>query len=113
MPSVIEALERIVIEGGELVACSEADLPRLQDWLSRRQELFAGFDDAIGQLAADDRQSVSSLIDKLLQLDSRFLNRVNERLRVLGDELGAVERLKSFIGTTGRADAPSFLSRAV
>jgi hypothetical protein len=113
MPSVIEALERIVAEGGELVACNEADLPRLQDWLRQRQDLFDQLDDAIGPLAENDRQAVSSLIDKLLQLDVTIIDRVGERLRILGDEIGAVGRLKSFIGTSGRADAPSFLSRAV
>ena len=116
MPKAIEALEQIIAEGGKFVACDDSETPRLQDWLRQRRDLLDQLDDAtigLAGLADEDRKIIGSLIDKLLRVDAVILDRIGARMRVLGDEIGVAGRLKSFLGTGSRADAPSFVSRAV
>ncbi len=112
MNDVIEMLESVLTEGREISVCAD-DPPRIQDWLARREAVFAHFNLVGCQLAEAEKIIVVGLIEAIRRLDAGLIASFQDRLSAMGDELAAARKLKGFLGANGAAQRPALLRRAV
>jgi len=111
MRAIIEDLDRVIAGGVEMIANLELEPSCLQDWLSRREQIFR----ELGSAPLDDseRLAVKSLIDEVLGLDATILSRLDARLTLLGGEIATARRLRKFLANNASPGSPGFLQRSL
>ena len=111
MRAIIEDLDRVIAGGVEMIANLELEPSCLQDWLSRREQIFRELGNA--PLDDDERHAVKSLIDEVLGLDATILSRLDARMTLLGAEIATAKRLKKFLASNASLGAPELLQRSL
>lgn len=111
MQPIVEALDRVVASGVEMVANLDLQPTCLQDWLGQRDQVFR----EISTVPLDDseQRAVETLIDEILGLDATILAKLDARLTLLGAEIASAKRLKKFLANTTGPGMPAFLQRSL
>ena len=111
MREIIEQLDRVVAGGVEMIAKVDLEDPRLQDWLSQREQIFHALSGA--PLDDVEQRAVDSLIDEILGLDATILTKLEARLTLLGAEIATARRLKKYLAGNTSPAMPAILQRSL
>jgi hypothetical protein len=112
METLLEQLEAQLEKSRQILAASEVDLPKFQEWLARRELVFIELKELNSRCPAEKRALVARLIEDILAVDARILARLEKQLGDLGERITAAGKVGRAIGGNPYSHPAELVSRS-
>jgi hypothetical protein len=90
----IRDLESLLEASRDLLGAAHFDCERLQAWTAEREAVFCHLKDQNPRYPGSDLSELVSLLRELLHVDERICARLIDNQRLIGEQLGAVRKLR-------------------